>query len=383
MKDRSVRTYLIIFWSCTLSVVFLIGIFNYLIDPFDYFDAPVLLGLSDKKLPGNNQERFDKAMKIMSKKPKAIIFGSSRVRAGFPESYFSKLVGYPAYKAGFSGARFNEIFSYFEHALYNQPDLKAVFIAIDFFAFSSNLHPISEYSEERLRKNSAPLNDWFKLLFSQGTLKFSYATYKHNLDPKKFEIVDRIHVKVDENDYVDLGLGLIESPQDFLKVEKKVIFDDYSIDPKKVEMFRKIVRTCKERNIDLKVIFCPAHANYWETIYQCGRWKDFEKLKRELSVIYPIYDFSGFSSFNTETLSNDVAGTYFFETSHFTPYYGRAILDKIYGVEDRCPNTGVLITPETVEGHLKTLRDQREAWVKENPDQVAWIRKHLEIIVLP
>ena len=60
---------------------------------------------------------------------------------------------------------------------------------------------------------------------------------------------------------------MIETPQDFLKLEKRTIFDNYAIDPKKVEMFRQIVQTCKERNIDLKVIFCPVHANYWEDCF--------------------------------------------------------------------------------------------------------------------
>lgn len=379
MKHQPERTFLIVFLSCTLSVVFFIGAFNYLIDPFGYFKAPPLVGLNEKKLPGNSQERFDRVVKIISKKPQALMLGSSRVRAGFPESYFAHIVGYPAYKAAFSGARFDEIFSYFEHALHNQPDLKAVFIGLDFFAFSKNLTPISEYSEERMRRSSLSMNDLFKLLLSQATLNFSYMTYNHNRDPKKFEVIDRIHVKVDENDYIDLGTPMIETPEQFLKAEKKMIFDDYVIDSKKVEMFRKLVQTCQKNNIDLKVAFCPAHANYWETIYQCGRWKDFEDLKRELSAIYPIFDFSGFSEFNTELLSKDAYGTYFFELSHFTPHYGKIILDKAYGIEDRCPQGGFLLTQDTVEKHLKTLREQREVWIKNHPDQVIWLQTNLEI----
>ena len=379
MKDKSAINFLRVFLICSLSVVGLVGSFNYLMDPFGYFETVPFIGINEKKLPGNVQERFDRVVKIISKKPQAIMLGSSRVRAGFPASYYSRLVGYPAYKAAFSGARFHEIFSYFEHALHNQPHLKAVFIGLDFYGFSKNLNPIAEYAEDRMRRSSVPINDFFKLLLSQATLKYSYTTYKHNRDTKKFEVVDRIHVKVDDDDYVDLGLPMIETPEDFLKAEKRFFFDDYVIDPKKIEMFRKIVQTCKERNIDLKVIFCPVHANYCETIYQCGRWNDFENLKRELSAIYPIYDFSGYSQFNVEPLSRDTCGTYFFETSHFTPHYGKAILDKVYNIEDRCPNTGTLLTQATIEEHLKTLRDQRNVWAQHNPEKVEWLRKHLKL----
>ncbi len=376
------RVFLIIFISCSLSAVVLIGLFNYFIDPFGYFYTPTWEGYNEKKLPGNVQERFDRVVRIISQKPQAILLGSSRVRAGFAASSMEHIVGYPAYKAAFSGARFNEIFAYFEHALVNQPELKAVFIGLDFFAFSKNLPPVAEYSEERMRRSSLSMNDLFKLLLSQATLKFSYKTHEHNRDPMKFETVDRIHVKIDKDDYVDLGTPMIENPQDFLKAEKKMIFDDYEIDEKKVEMFRKIVQTCKKRNIDLKVAFCPAHAHYWETIYQCGLWSEFENLKRQLSAIYPIYDFSGYSDFNTEVLSKETSSTYFFELSHFTPHYGNIILDKVYNIKDRCPDSGFLLNAESIEPHLKTLRDQREEWIKLHPDKVSWVRNQLDFKAL-
>lgn len=377
MKKKPEYYFLSVFFICSLSAMSALGFFNYLIDPYAYFLTASFQGINEKKIPATSQERFEKAIQVMSKKPQAIMLGSSRVRAGFPTTYYSQLTGQSAYKAAFSGARFNEIFAYFEHALNNQENLKAVFIGLDFFSFSKNLSVVSEFSEERIRRTYPLMNDFFKLLFSQTTLKYSLATLKHNRDPKKFEISNRTHVKVDEGDYVDLGVSMIESPQDFLKAEKRVIFDEYAIDPLKVEMFKKIVQTCREKNIDLKIVFLPSHVHYWEAIYQCQRWQDFEQLKRQLCAIHPIYDFSGFSELNAEPLSKESVGTYFFETSHFTPHYGRAILDKIYGVDDRCRNTGFFLTPTTVEEHLKTIREQRNAWVEKHPEESIWLQKHL------
>lgn len=375
MKEK---TFLRVFVSLSFSIIMFIGLFNFLIDPYGYFKSPTLPGLNGSKLPGHSQERFDKVIKIMTQKPQAILLGSSRVRAGFPSSYYSQLTGYPAYKAAFSGARFHEIFAYFEHALHNQPDLKAVFLGLDFFSFSKHLTPIAEYSEERMRRSSPLLNDIFKLLLSQVSLKFSYETLKHNQDPQRFEMTNRIHVKVDENDYIDLGTPMIETPEAFLNAEKRMIFDHYEIDPNKVEMFRQIVQTCQEKNIDLKVVFCPIHALYWEMIYQCNRWQDFEQLKKVLSAIYPIYDFSGFSPMNTEALAKEKIGQYYFEMSHFTPFYGVAILDKVFGIEDRCAGCGFLLTPETIESHLKMQREQHDTWVAQNPEQTAWLQNQLK-----
>ena len=63
---------------------FSIAVFNYFMDPYEYFGPPVVQGLNDKKLPGPTQERFDRAIKIMRKKPQAVMSGSSRVREAFP-----------------------------------------------------------------------------------------------------------------------------------------------------------------------------------------------------------------------------------------------------------------------------------------------------------
>lgn len=379
MNNRSANLFLSIFIICSFTAISFVGIFNYVMDPYSYFKTAPLFEINKEKLPAHSQERFDRVVNIISKKPQAILFGSSRIRAGIPTSYFSQITHYNAYKAAFAGARFNEIFSYFEHALHNQPNLKTVFIGLDFFAFSEKINPIEEFSERRMRKSTLLIDDLFKLLLSQVTLKFSYATYQHNLDPKKFEMENRIHVKVDEHDYIDLGPPMIDTPEVFLRAEKRTNFDNYKIDPQKIEMFRKIVQICKEKNIDLKVIICPAHAYYWETIYQSGRWEDLENFKRQVSAIYPVYDFSGFSPLNSENLLKERSGIYLFEISHFTPHYGKIILDKIYGIADRCPQGGFLLTAETVEEQLKILREQRQGWIQQNPEQVAWLQKQLEM----
>lgn len=357
---RPERTFLIIFSGLISGLLLLIAAFNYFIDPFDYFKPMSPNGHS--KQPFQSHERFDRAIKIMVRKPQAILLGSSRVKAGFSQSYFSQLVGKPAYKAAFNGARFDEIYSYFEHALYNQPDLKDVFIGIDFFAFSETIKPVSEYSAKRLKRDTLLFDDFFKLLLSREVLKLSYENHPFKQVSPNQE--SRFCMKIDDHEFIGISQSMIEKPQMFFESEKIHIMDSYKIDEKKVEMFRRLVQICKNNHIQLKVVFLPVHNVYGKFIYDCDRWRDFEELKRQLCSCYPIYDFSGFTTLNAEVLSHEETNTYFFEFSHFSPTYGKIILDKIYGIEDRCPDSGKLLNPENIEEHLMIQSRQRDEWLK-------------------
>ena len=180
MNDRSVRTFLLTFFCITIPTLLTVAALNYFIDPYEYFNTAKVDGYNKYKLGdmiNTSHERFDRAVAIMRLKPKAILLGTSRVKAGFETSYFSKIVDQKAYKVVFSGARFDELYAYFMHSLFNQPDLKHVFLAIDFHSFSDKLNATPDFSAERLSRQNLPLNDILNLLLSYGNLKFSHETY--------------------------------------------------------------------------------------------------------------------------------------------------------------------------------------------------------------
>lgn len=380
MNEKSVRLFLLTFLSITIPVLIGLAALNYWMDPYDYFGTSKIPGYNEYKLGdmiNTSHERFDRALAVMRRKPKAIMLGTSRIKTGFESSYFSRLLGTDSYKVAFSGARFDELYAYFEHALFHQPDLKHVFLGIDFYSFSDKVKFTSDFSAERLARSTLPLNDILGLLLSYGTLKFSHETYELNLNPKGIEHTNRNHVKIDDNEYMGINTTMLDNPDIFIKSEKMITFDDYAIDQNKIELFRKLVQKCQDKNIDLKIIFCPSHCRYWEAIAQCGRQEDFENLKRQLTAIHPIYDFSGFTKLNNEPLTGE-HGEYYFEISHFKPTLGRLILDKVYGVSDQLPDTGYLVTKDNIEEHLKRHREEREEWAKNNTEQAAWVKEQLE-----
>ena len=87
------------------------------------------------------------------------------------------------------------------------------------------------------------------------------------------------------------GISNIETPQDFLKLEKGTIFDNYAIDPKKVEMFRQIVQTCKEKEYRSQSDILSRSFYYRQDCFSMWAMDYFENLKRELCVMYPMMIF--------------------------------------------------------------------------------------------
>jgi hypothetical protein len=364
------------FLICAGLSIAALGLFNVIMDPYDYFEtSSTIVAVNNKKLSHDISERLKVAVEVIKSKPQAILLGSSRVRAGFDNNYFGNLVNQKSQKVAFSGARFEEIFGYFEHALANQPNLKEVFLGVDFFAFAESLKPVEEYSKERLGKPFLPLNDVFKLVFSKHVLHSSYQTLKFNLDPIGYEYLDRYHVKLDDGIYITISQSMLEKPDEYLKIDKKLFIGNYQIDPYKVSLFKKMVDLCHEKNINLKVVFLPTHSVYAEMLCQCGAWEQFEKLKHTLVSICPIYDFSGFTSYNSESLPTaDQDFANFFEISHFKPSYGKIILDKVYGKNDCCSDTGILLTEKNVEKSLIKMRKQHLNWQNHYLEWVEWVK---------
>ena len=65
---------------------------------------------------------------------------------------------------------------------------------------------------------------------------------------------------------------------------------------------------------------------------------------------------------------------YFFDSAHFTPEFGRAILDEIL---DGTPRLGVRLDRVEIESHLSGLRADLQRFRIENPAVVADVRATL------
>lgn len=333
------------FLCFSVSLILSIMTINYIIDPFNIYSVATIQGLSHVK--PEFQSRLTVALNTIKFKPKTIVLGTSRA-VHIPKEGLGNLCEEPFYNAGISGASFDEIHSYFLHALYLQPDLKRVILGIDLFSFHADRKPQIDFKSERIQNKHVNFNDLKDTLISYNALAASCkCAYLSFFD---IEIINPI-IEMGDNVYLQ---KMLESSENY---------KNYRIDPEKIEKFKNFVEICRNYKIDLQVYISPVKAFYWEFYYQNGLWPHVEDLKKQLCAIYPIWDFSGYNPITLETLDSDGESLYF-ECSHFTPYIGKLLVKRMLGETSSIDSIGYRLTPENVESILIEILDQRLQWLK-------------------
>jgi hypothetical protein len=93
---------------------------------------------------------------------------------------------------------------------------------------------------------------------------------------------------------------------------------------------------------------------------------------------FPLWDFSGFTELTTEPFpplgDKETKMRWYWESSHYKKELGDLVLDRMFDYKhpDRevPKDFGVLLTPENIESHLAWIREGRERWAKQFPEDV-------------
>lgn len=359
MESKNFKSFVKLFLYIIFPLIILTALFNFLVDPLTIHQVPQIPHFNQFKTNLDFHDRLYKAIEIGRKKPQSIVLGSSRVLSMSPADIESK-TGIQTFNVGLRSASFDEMYHYFNHAVYHQPDLKYVIIGLDFCGFNYYIGTKNDFSFDRLQTDPIIWRDYLASLFSFGALKSSYQTFKANFWTSSLPLK--------ENEIITKG------DLSYLKFTLSSDYKSYRNDEKKIEMFRKLVDKCREKSIDLKVFISPAQAIYWESIYRSGLWPSFEELKRKLSSIYPIWDFSGFNSVTTQTYEKIIQEPLYHECSHFCSIVGKIILGKMFEEEQEPSDFGILLTNENIENSLQEMRNQLSEWLQTHEDILEKIR---------
>lgn len=372
-SKQFVKIFISIFIGCIICIT---GI-NLMIDPFEIHQMPLISNFNKVKISLGTHERLHRAIEMMRKKPEGIFLGSSRILHGLSpdDLHLNLFTEKPlnVHNFAFSGANFEEIYNYFEHALYLQPDLKLVIIGLDFSAFNKHVIFPSDFCKERLNHSFISWEDLTYSLLSLDALKSSFETFKNNFfdQPLAFYLPNGCSNPI--KDCIDNPI-LKKGELTYLKLVTEE-YENYENDEKKIDLFRKLVKKCQDSGVTLKCFFCPAHAHYWETLYRKNLWESFEDLKRQLSAIHPIWDFSGFNGVTTQALESELEESFYLDCSHFRPFIGKIILEKIFNSAQNPQDFGFLLNSQTADSVLKKMRDQAEEWVKNHENLLLLIEQ--------
>jgi hypothetical protein len=372
--QRFVRTWLF----TTFGALALVVASNVLVDlPGAY---PNLHLNSFEPLRYRNGDRVHKAEMARRGRWENIILGSSRARAGFPAQH-PLLPAEQTCNLSVDAARFPELVTIFDYARQHNP-LKRVILGVDLYMFTYGPPWILDFPESRFNPDYAPWPYHCKMLLSQAATSETWAVLLNKLDgytlPPK-----------GARGFHEASLGKREKQRDLFNRVLYKMGAGYRLqvlDPSYFELFRHVVRVCRDEQIDLQVAILPVHALDIELLYASGRWSDFEKWKTGLANVLAeekvenkagLWDFTGYSGPTTEPIpvEGDVTSRmkYYLESSHFTPALGALVLNEMLGPPGT-PDFGVKINRSNLTNHLARILQDRAAFARTNVADVQWVQ---------
>ncbi|MBO3457616.1 hypothetical protein G7B40_008985 [Aetokthonos hydrillicola Thurmond2011] len=360
-RRQKINFLFIVILCCCLSI----SLLNFMTDPYGIMGNPVIPGFNKFKPEKADTYRLFKAVDIIRLKPRTVFLGTSTMDFGLDPNHPALAAYGPVYNLGMPGTNIYEIMRYFEHALYNQPDIKRVIISSDTFMFDKYRNNPKDYSDNRLQTNTLAYKDIFNATFSINAFVSSIKTIVVNLNNFKSEPYS---TNGDRNEN-----WLVENKPvvyRFIRAINRDLQDINTLSPQRFDYFKRIVELCRERNIDVKVFIPPIHATVTEGRFSKNKNLVTDEEKRLLVSIIPVWDFSGFNTITTEKVSNEMK--YYIDAYHYRKNVGNLVLNRmLHFHEETVPRDfGVLMTPENIEAHLIQIQHQRAEWQKKHPELV-------------
>ncbi|MBU7594465.1 hypothetical protein [Metabacillus halosaccharovorans] len=367
--------------SFTIISLLIIATINYVVDPYNIYKTPTFKGFNENKI--ETKEYLMKAREIAIYKPDTIFLGSSRTRVGLDPDYYKKITGETAYNAGLSSSNIYIQLKYLEYALQNNNSLKRVILGIDFEVFNINLNNSPYYDENRLKHSIFVKNDLLDTLFTINALGDTIKVIKDNLFNQSFYIQNNYYNNGSHNENIILAnskRSLLLGKNNFYdhlkgQINSNSISSNYQLSKERLDDLKKVIKLCKEHDIELIVFIHPIHAIQLEAFEIAGIWDEFEHWKKEVIKMTPLWDFSGF---NTLTATSPYNFNYYIDQSHYRKRIGNLILDRVLG-DSSSRNTsgdfGIFLKTENINGHLLEIRKNKVKWEEDNPEIVTKIKR--------
>lgn len=363
MKNEiSAKKWLFVFAVLFLFFFMLVGIINYLIDPYGLNNFMKVEKLNEYKRSNTGYTFRFKTNVFNNNEFDTIMLGTSRVGVMDP-SVVNELLDAKTFNFASSGSITEIQRDLFFYAV-NNKKIKNVIYGIDFLSLNGTITLENKFKEfcqvqEKIKSNKALTN--YDLYFNSETLSKSYEVVMKNLRGKG-KVTKHYRADNGMRDYVDyieeLKAGTFEydkeinySLKSYYSLKRKGGYQNYKLSDKYFEYIREIVTYCKEHNIRLWVYIPPMDAKHFDGLLPYGIYNEFEEFKRRLLGIVDYVDFTGHNSINDNHEN-------YWEGSHLkkelTPLVMAKILNKT--LENIPADFGVHVKSNNIEQHLRELR---------------------------
>ncbi len=346
------RRYVLGIVFLTLFFISLVGIINYVIDPYYIFHSNFL------KTNEYINERYNKIeyLKKGHIKYNSYIFGSSRASSLVNEDFEKYIPDSRFYNMTMSVATLSEEARILDYMIKNGYKIDNLILSVD---MDINLH-YAFHDNDYLRYNHYLITKESPFLFYYRYLTaFSYEIMwdkievnlgKREKSPHAFydlENSGRFFFKVQEDKisknpkkYIDSIAELHIDKVSRTIILKKKIFNQ------NMNALRKIASLCKKNHINLIVLIPPHNYNVMNKI----DINSYLTLLKEMAKIHPFWNFSGY---NWVTMNN----FYFYESTHFRPLVSPWIAKRIFENENE-NGFGEYVDSKNIKSYLKKKKEE-------------------------
>ncbi len=362
MNYKNYNKYLILIG---ISVILVIILLNYLVNPYNIFKQrifPDTLLKPEAKI----QERVTKpiGLKIDNRKIDAVFFGTSRADLGLDKNHYKKITGKEAENIAIGGLHFNEMLDAIDIAIKIHPEIKHVYIGLDYGIFIKGW---SDTSGNRATITKNPKLETQELgiaLLCLKTTGNSIWTVIRNLSGNKkrmFYASGKKYIFVNKNIKKDFEKAWPELNNAYRGAE---------LDNNKIKIFSNYYKKITDSGREVTLFIMPTHITEFYFIYKTGNWENYSNWKKGLAAISPVYDFQYPNIYTTDKIRPDM--NTFFDTSHCTYLVGNKIIDDIVLKKT---DLARLITKENADAiNKKNLKDIVN-WSKTDKETINWINK--------
>jgi len=346
-------------WFTLILTIPLIGLFNYIIDPYGFNQLVVIDKFNSIKESNAGFTIKYKMPQLVKHEWTNLMLGSSKI--GVMDNHIvDHYLGGKTFNMDQPTPAMPIQFDAFMYAVHYN-DIKNLIFAVDFLAFNKNLKLNRDYVELKTKVQSYEHFNNIDLYLNTDTLKKSIEVIKKNLSgtaKKKLhfypngmreyanylDAYEKGTFELQKN--IDKHLKLYFDPQ-------KGIYSNYEYSDNFMLLVKKIIAYCKIHNIHTYVYISPIYIEHFYAIKQAGLLNEFEHFKRELVKITNYVDFTGPNSVTTNKNN-------YWDSSHLRIELTKVVMEKLLrntalkGYKD----FGIFVTPNNIESHLKKQQIQ-------------------------
>ncbi|WP_434997443.1 hypothetical protein ACRZ5S_13985 [Vibrio scophthalmi] len=357
------------------------------VDPYGVFNNSTFQ--KEKWKPEQvTKTRYAKALSILYNQPNAIILGNSRTEYGLDprHKYFD---GLDAYNLAFSSQSIYESFRYLVHA--NEVrKLEKVLIAIDYDSF--NIGTKTGFSENYLCNETIFCFPYVRLLkeaVSFDSVNASFETIFNTEVTRYFHLENGLRDPKHNNYFIDREGGY----RNAFRIFEAHVINDYDIGVARInnqalETLENIISYAYKNNIEMVLMFSPAHVRLWEVLDSSKKngfnvWLEWKKSILDLNLKvakqfnekpFKLWDFATYNRYTTESFPTSDSGVmhYHWETSHYKKELGDLALDVI---SESSQEIGTSLTEKNIDEHLASQKNNRNLWANLNVNASDFERK--------